>query len=83
MNVPGPTTLACKDVVELVTEFLGNSLAPEDRARIEQHLLVCPPCTAHFEQMKTTVELTAALREPSSTGADERLLALFRQWRQK
>jgi anti-sigma factor RsiW len=81
MNALDPTTLACKDVVELVTEYLGNSLEPEDRARIEQHLLVCPPCTAHIGQMKTTVELTAALREPSPTGADEQLLALFRRWR--
>jgi anti-sigma factor RsiW len=83
MNVLDPTTLACRDVVELVTEFLGSSLAPEGRARIEQHLLACPPCTAHFEQMKRTVELTAALREPPPTGAEERLLALFRQWRKK
>ena len=83
MNVLNPTTLACKDVVELVTEFLGSGLAPEDKARIEQHLLVCPPCTAHFEQMKTTVELTAALRDPSPTGADEGLLALFRRWRKQ
>jgi hypothetical protein len=31
--------------------------------------------------MKTTVELTAALRDPSPTEADEQLLALFRRWR--
>jgi anti-sigma factor RsiW len=83
MIVRNPTTLECKDVVELVTEFLGNSLAPEDKARLEQHLFVCPPCTAHFEQVKTTIELTADLREPPSASADERLLAVFRRWRTK
>ena len=83
MTVRDPTTLVCKDVVELVTEFLGDGLASEDKARIEQHLLVCPPCTAHFEQMKTTVELTAVLREPSPTGVDERLHAMFRRWREQ
>jgi anti-sigma factor RsiW len=86
VTVKAPTTLTCKEVVELVTEFLSDSLAPEDRARLEQHLLVCPPCTVHVGQVRTTVELTAELHDaPGAPAIDvaPALVDLFRRWKQK
>jgi hypothetical protein len=80
--VKDPTSLTCKEVVELVTEFLSNSLAPEDRARLEQHLLVCPPCTVHIGQVRTTVELTAELRDVPAVDTAPALVDLFRRWKQ-
>jgi anti-sigma factor RsiW len=38
--------LVCKEIVELVTEYLGGTLAAQDRVRFDQHLATCPPCTA-------------------------------------
>lgn len=72
--------LTCKDVVELVTEFLGDTLEPNERVRIEQHLLVCPPCTLHLGQMKATIELSSMLRSDSSTAEpNHELLARLRE----
>jgi anti-sigma factor RsiW len=78
--------LVCREVVELVTEYLGGTLPARDRERFDQHLATCPPCTAYLAQMKTTLALAAEL---GSTGAPpddavaERLGDLFRRWHAK
>ena len=60
-----PILLTCQEVVELVTELFDDALAGQDRARIEQHLLVCPPCTLHVRQLADTRQLAREL--PMST----------------
>jgi anti-sigma factor RsiW len=72
--------LMCQEVVELVTEYLSRAMAPDERVRMEQHLLACPPCTAHLAQMRTTLELVRGLsRDDEDVPADDNLLALFRR----
>jgi anti-sigma factor RsiW len=83
MTVRGPATLVCKEVVELVTEYLGGAMSPADRARIEQHLLVCPPCTLHLAQVRSTVVHLAELRARSNAEAGEAMIGLFRAWKAK
>jgi anti-sigma factor RsiW len=78
------TNLTCQEVVELVTEFLGDTLDPKERVRLEQHLLVCPPCTLHVAQMKATIDFTALLRtEPPPGDVNQELLERFRAWSRK
>jgi anti-sigma factor RsiW len=79
VSVRHPTSLVCKDVVELVTELLDDALDPVSRARIEQHLLVCPPCTIHVGQVRRTIELTGDLRQPTPTPMPASLLDAFRK----
>ncbi|HXT35696.1 MAG TPA: zf-HC2 domain-containing protein [Chloroflexota bacterium] len=74
--------LTCQHLVELVTEYLEGMLVPEDRARFEAHLAICPPCDIYLEQMRRTIDLTGQLRETDiEPPARERLLDLFRQWK--
>jgi anti-sigma factor RsiW len=78
--------LVCQEIVELVTEYLGDTLSPQDRARFEQHLLTCPPCTAYLAQMRTTLELAAQLGsagQPASEEIPQQLAELFRRWHDK
>ena len=83
MTVPDPTTLVCRDVVELVSEFLSGSMTPADRARIEQHLLVCPPCTLHLAHVRSLIARLAELRDGgASAQAGPALIDAFRQWTQ-
>jgi predicted anti-sigma-YlaC factor YlaD len=80
--IADPSTLTCREVVELVTEFLGDAMAPEDRVRLEQHLLVCPPCTAYLGQVRATVQLVGSLAEATKFAKPpEALLELFRRRR--
>jgi anti-sigma factor RsiW len=80
MTVRHPTTLTCKEVVELVTELLDDAMPPMDRARIEQHLLVCPPCTLHVRQVEDT---RALARELPAAPPSPQILDVFRRWKTK
>jgi predicted anti-sigma-YlaC factor YlaD len=74
--------LTCRELVELVTEYLEGSLSPVDRARFEEHVLTCPPCRSHIEQMRTTLRLLGRVPEESlSPGAERSLLEAFRDWK--
>jgi hypothetical protein len=78
------TNLTCKEVVELVTEFLGNTLDPSERVSLEQHLLVCPPCTLHVAQVKATIDFSAMLRkEDAPREVNPQLLEWFRKRNEK
>jgi anti-sigma factor RsiW len=86
MTVRNVVDLVCQEVVELVTEYLGGAMQPEDRVRLEQHLLACPPCTAHLAQVRATLELARDLRPeaPAPAGdGEEDLLSLYRRWSRK
>src|SRR4029078_11385452 len=55
--------IACRDLVELVTDYLEGALSPEQHARFEKHIAGWDGCTAYLEQMRETIRLTGTLRE--------------------
>ena len=75
--------LTCKELVELVTDYLDGSLPADQLGRFEEHLVYCGPCVTHLEQMRATIRAAGALREDDldPAVADE-LLAAFRGWRE-
>ena len=74
--------LTCQELVELVTEYLDGSLAPGERDRFEQHVILCDGCAFHLDQMRTTIAVTGSLTEDSLTpAAQESLLSVFRDWK--
>jgi anti-sigma factor RsiW len=72
--------LVCRELVELVTEYLSEALTADDRARFEHHLSECPPCTTYLAQMRATIALAGTLSSSASTGAQPELLRVFRSW---
>jgi MFS family permease len=44
--------LACKQLVELVADYLDDALSPEMRARFEEHLAGCDGCTTYLGQTR-------------------------------
>ncbi len=73
--------IACRDLVELVTNYLEGALPPEQRARFESHIAGCDGCTTYLEQMRETIRLTGTLREQQiSPEARAALLHAFRGW---
>jgi anti-sigma factor RsiW len=73
--------LACREVVELVTDYLEGALDERDRERFERHLDGCDGCTAYLDQMRLTLRLAGRL-EPAAVDPDfrERLVEAFRGW---
>jgi len=74
--------LTCQELVELATEYLEGTLSPQDRDRLEQHVILCDGCAYHLDQMRTTIALTGSLTEEAITPeAQERLLHVFQEWK--
>ncbi len=74
--------LTCKELVELVTEYLDGGLSRRDRARFNAHIADCGNCTRYLEQFRETIRLTGTLREDDlSIEAAATLLAQFEAWR--
>jgi predicted anti-sigma-YlaC factor YlaD len=74
--------VTCKELVELVTEYLEGSMHAEQRARFEEHVSGCDGCTTYLEQFRMTIRLTGMLREEQiAPDARETLLRVFRDWR--
>lgn len=74
--------LSCRELVELVTDYLEGALPEPERARFEAHLADCEGCVAHVEQIRETIAVTGRLGEEDiSPAALARLLDAFRAWR--
>ena len=73
--------LSCQEVVELVTDYLEDALAPGVRARIELHLGACAGCASYLDQMRDTIRIVGALREEDLDPAlREQLVGALRGW---
>jgi anti-sigma factor RsiW len=76
--------LTCKELVEVVTDYLEGRLPPAERLRFEEHVAFCSWCRTYLEQMRETVRLTGALAEEDlDPEAREAFLRLFRDWKER
>ena len=74
--------LSCREVVEILGDYLDGAMTPADRVRLEAHLADCEGCTAYLEQLRITVRLSGRLSEEAvSPEAMAPLLEAFRAWR--
>ena len=73
--------MTCRELVELVTDYLEGKLGRRDRRRFEKHIAGCEWCTRYLEQMRMTIRAVGRIREESiAPEAREALLAAFRGW---
>jgi anti-sigma factor RsiW len=76
--------MSCRELVELVTDYLEDQMPPEQRRTFEEHLAICPGCVNYVEQMRKTVATVGVLREDSiPPEARESLLSAFRDWKRQ
>ena len=47
--------LSCREIVELVTDYLEGDLDADVTTALETHLDVCPGCARYVEQIRETV----------------------------
>ena len=73
--------LVCRDVVELVTEYLEGAMSDGDRRAFERHLSACADCTAYVEQTRRTIETLGRVQpEPPDAATRDALLEAFRDF---
>jgi anti-sigma factor RsiW len=71
--------IACKQLVELVTDYLEGALPEDERRRFEDHLESCPFCVEYVEQMR---EVGGGLRGIATEGfSAQRRQALIEAFR--
>jgi Putative zinc-finger len=76
--LPWRRDVACRELVELVTDYLEEALPRRQRVRLRRHLRDCGDCAHYLEQVRTVVRLTGRLRledlpaMPAATRADLR-----------
>ena len=82
MTGPAENEMSCKELLEVITEYLEGTLPEGERARFEYHLGKCPGCQTYLEQMRQTVRAVGRLSD-DSLPADirDKLLAAFRGWK--
>ncbi|MGH2595778.1 MAG: anti-sigma factor family protein [Actinomycetota bacterium] len=74
--------LTCKEVVEIVNDYLEGAMSPHDRERFDRHLSTCDGCTNYLAQMRETIRLTGMLSEDQvPISQRERLREAFRDWK--
>lgn len=73
--------LSCRELVELVTEYLEGALPEREHARFEAHMLACDGCERYVEQIRTSVALTQRTRRLEQRPEIAGLLEAFRGYR--
>jgi anti-sigma factor RsiW len=74
--------MSCRELVEVVTDYLEDRLPEPDRVRFETHLEECRYCEEYVAQMRQTIEALGELpAEPVDARQREQLLEAFRGWR--
>jgi anti-sigma factor RsiW len=74
--------MVCRQVVEVVTDYLEGTMAARERARFEAHLAGCPHCREYLAQMRKTLEILGRIEpEELAPEAQDELVALYRRWR--
>ena len=81
MNVQDLPEMPCRELVELVTDYLEDRLSPSDRARFEAHLDACDACRTYLDQFRDTIRRLGMLPEESlSPEVRKTLLDAFTDW---
>jgi anti-sigma factor RsiW len=74
--------MSCKELVELVTDYLEGALPADDAARFEGHLALCPPCVEYVAQIERTVAAVGATwGDVEGTPQVAELLHVFRDYK--
>jgi len=74
--------LACREFVEVVTDYLEGALDAHTQRLFEEHVAACSGCEIYLEQIRTTIAVAGSLRERATLERETRdaLLGLFRGW---
>lgn len=74
--------LTCKELTEIITDYLEGRLSPLQLISFQLHLGMCRHCRAYLRQMKTTIRTLGMMPKLDVPGdVQEELLKRFRDWK--
>jgi anti-sigma factor RsiW len=72
--------MTCRDVAELLIDFVEGDLPEQDMLTLQRHICACPPCMFYLETYQTTIQVTHALPdEPLPPEFEARLRAVLEE----
>lgn len=66
--------MACRDIVEMISDYLDQALPAGERAHVQIHLATCDGCETVLEQVRETVHLLGKLDEERLTEVQREIL---------
>ncbi len=73
--------MKCREVVELMTDYLEGALSEVDRQRFEAHIADCAGCREYLAQLRRTIRIAGRLNdEPLPPDLESELIRAFRDW---
>ena len=66
-----PSAKTCKELTELISDYVTGQLKPSLKREFEQHLSICPDCVNFLNSYKKTVAVTGDI-EPTTLPAKVR-----------
>jgi len=80
--VSSPRAITCRELTEVLTDYLEGVMPLEQRAAFEAHLALCAGCVNYVAQMRQTIGAVRELRPDhvEATAPDD-LLEAFRAWK--
>ena len=71
--------MRCIELVELVTEWMEGALDDDTLSRVEEHLVICPPCGEYVTQIRQSATVLRGLdAEAPPPEARRQLIEMFR-----
>jgi anti-sigma factor RsiW len=55
--------ITCREIVQLVTDYLEGALPPDRTESVEMHLAYCNGCLNYLDQMRAAIRLSGSLTE--------------------
>jgi len=75
-------SISCREVVELLSDYLDGALPEPERVRVDEHLAGCDGCTLVLDELRETIRLTGMLTVEHLNDAQRAtLLDAFRDWK--
>jgi len=53
--------MKCRELAELLVEYVAGDLEPSLADHIKEHLCLCPPCVRFVETYQVTIKITRRL----------------------
>jgi predicted anti-sigma-YlaC factor YlaD len=74
--------IACRELVEQLTDYLEGAIPDADRVRIDAHLALCDGCTNALDQLRITIRVTGTIGiDDVPVPQREAMRAAFNDWR--
>jgi anti-sigma factor RsiW len=78
----GPSSIECRQIADLLGDYLEGALPGQTRELIEWHIEGCAPCVAFVNTYRGTIDAAKKLREVEiPRELKQRLLAVLRTQR--